>query len=193
MGDSDAAFDAALSGATAGDEDSFAALWRIANPRLLRYLWVTVGIGADDIASETWLKAIPAIPRFRGTQRAFNAWLITIARNHQLDQRRRQVRRPETVVADIEHLQVETAADAADIALERISLDVALRLVARLPSEQAEMVALRVIVGLDMANIAQIVGRTPGAVRVAIHRGLKKLAELLDDPCDNAQEVLSDA
>ena len=56
------------------------------------------------------------------------------------------------------------------------SINFNLRLVAELPTGVAEMVALRVIVGLDVADVARIVGKTPGAVRVALHRGLRTLA-----------------
>jgi RNA polymerase sigma-70 factor (ECF subfamily) len=51
-----------------------------------------------------------------------------------------------------------------------------LRLVATLPPEQAEMVMLRVVAGLDVATVAELVGKKPGTVRVAVHRALKSLA-----------------
>lgn len=71
------------------------------------------------------------------------------------------------------------APDTADVAAERLSTEHALRLIAELPAEVAEMVALRVLLGLDVAAVAKIVGRRPGAVRVAVHRGLRRLAARL--------------
>ena len=61
-------------------------------------------------------------------------------------------------------------------AVEREATAAALRLVATLPPEQAEMVMLRVVAGLDVAVVAELVGKKPGAVRVAVHRALKSLS-----------------
>jgi RNA polymerase sigma-70 factor (ECF subfamily) len=52
--------------------------------------------------------------------------------------------------------------------------------VAALPEDQAEIIVLRVVAGLGAPEVAQIVGKTPGAVRVAAHRGLRRLAAVLD-------------
>jgi len=57
-----------------------------------------------------------------------------------------------------------------------MSTDQALRLVGTLPPDVAEMVALRVVAGLDPATVGEIVGRSPGAVRVAVHRALAVLS-----------------
>ena len=73
-----------------------------------------------------------------------------------------------------------TAPDAADVALERIATQAVLATVAALPQDQAEIILLRVVAGLDAADVAAIVGKSPGAVRVAAHRGLRRLAELRD-------------
>ena len=60
--------------------------------------------------------------------------------------------------------------------MEREATAAALRLVATLPPDQAEMVMLRVVAGLDVAVVAELVGKKPGAVRVAVHRALKSLS-----------------
>jgi RNA polymerase sigma-70 factor (ECF subfamily) len=59
-------------------------------------------------------------------------------------------------------------------------------LIARLPADHAEIVLLRVLGGLDVAEVASIVGKTPGAVRVASHRALRRLAQLLEQARGNA-------
>ena len=53
-------------------------------------------------------------------------------------------------------------------------------MIASLPAEQAEIIMLRVVAGLDAVDVARIVGKTPGAVRVAAHRGLRRLASLAE-------------
>jgi RNA polymerase sigma-70 factor (ECF subfamily) len=71
------------------------------------------------------------------------------------------------------------ASDAADLAIERMSTRSAIALLAGLPAIQAEVILLRVVAGLDTETVAQLVGRSPGAVRVAAHRGLRRLAATL--------------
>jgi RNA polymerase sigma-70 factor (ECF subfamily) len=171
-------FPAVLAAASGGDPDAFAQLWRTTHPLLLRYLRLTAGDAAEDIASETWLKVMRNLNSFTGDEQAFRAWLTVVGRNAARDHARSAVRRPETPAAEPPPLQVG-GPDAADEALENLGTESALRLLATLPPAQAEMVALRVVVGLEPAEVARIVGRSPGAVRVAVHRALASLAQRL--------------
>jgi RNA polymerase sigma-70 factor (ECF subfamily) len=173
------AFPAVLAAAAAGDPEAFTRLWRASHPPLLRYLRVTVGDIAEDVASETWLKVIRSLSTFSGDERAFRGWLTVVGRNTARDHLRAAGRRPETPTAELPLLRV-AGPDAADEVLERLGTERALRLLATLPPAQAEMVALRVVVGLDPAEVARITGRSPGAVRVAVHRALATLARRLD-------------
>jgi RNA polymerase sigma-70 factor, ECF subfamily len=170
-------FETVLHAAAGGDQEAFGELWRSAHPPLLRYLQVMCGDSADDVASETWLRAIRALDRFEGDENAFRGWLVVIARNHFRDIVRRAARHREELSPDLtEHLSVVDPADTAEAVLERRGTAAALRLVATLPPDQAELVVLRVVLGLDVADVARIVGRSPGAVRVAVHRALRTLA-----------------
>jgi RNA polymerase sigma-70 factor (ECF subfamily) len=108
--------------------------------------------------------------------RIFRAWLFTIARNRAADAGRSRHRRPVVPLDMTEAAQQMAAPDAADQALEAVSTRVAMDLIKSLPREQAEIIMLRVVAGLDTADVARIVGKTPGAVRVAAHRGLRRLA-----------------
>jgi RNA polymerase sigma-70 factor (ECF subfamily) len=177
-------FEAVLAGAARGDGTAFAELWRATHPPLLRYLRVIAGDAAEDAASETWLKAMRGLPSFVGDEPAFRGWLTVIARNVVRDLSRRAARRPETLLADPEPARRGTAPDAADQALERLGTERALRLLATLPPAQAELVALRVIVGLEPAEIGLIVGRSAGAVRVSVHRALASLARTVGGASD---------
>jgi RNA polymerase sigma-70 factor (ECF subfamily) len=69
--------------------------------------------------------------------------------------------------------------DAADLALENLATQDALAIIRRLPPLQAEVIVLRVVAGLGTDEVAQLLGRSPGAIRVAAHRGLQRLACLL--------------
>jgi RNA polymerase sigma-70 factor (ECF subfamily) len=140
---------------------------------VLRYLSVAVGDNAEDVASETWLQAARDLHRFTGGPADFRSWLFRIARHRALDERRRTARRPEDPA---ETLDPPPAADTATQAVEESRTRWALRLIASLPHDQAEAVMLRVVAGLDVAATAKILGKRPGAVRVATMRGLRKLA-----------------
>jgi RNA polymerase sigma-70 factor (ECF subfamily) len=169
---------AALAAAIEGDPASFAVLWRALHPLVLRYLRVVCGDAAEDVASETWLQVSRDLSRFRGTATGFRVWLFRIARHRGIDENRRAWRRHEEPHEAIDQLRAAAAApDAAAEAIELVGTDRAVGLIATLPREQAEAVMLRVVAGLDVAGTAKVLGKRPGAIRVATMRGLRRLAE----------------
>lgn len=170
--------DRALDLARAGDETGFVQLWRTLQPPLLRYLTVRGNDAPEDLAAETWLQVVRDLHSFRGGATDFRAWLFTVARHRAVDQGRARAARPVVPVADpVSTGRSEASHPSAEHdAAEREATATALRLVASLPPEQAEMVMLRVVAGLDVAAVAELVGKTPGAVRVAVHRALKSLS-----------------
>jgi RNA polymerase sigma-70 factor, ECF subfamily len=172
-------FEAMLAAAAGGDEQAFGRLWRDLQPRLLRYFMVASPAAAEDLASETWLGVVRGLHRFQGNEPAFRAWVFTIARHEVLDWRRRAARRA-TEDLPANGLAEQPAPDdpAAD-ALEGLSTRSALAEVATLPPDQAEAIVLRVVAGLDVQRVAEIMGKRPGTVRVLTHRGLRQLAERL--------------
>jgi RNA polymerase sigma-70 factor, ECF subfamily len=175
--DPDAALDRALDLARAGDEAGFVQLWRALQPPLLRYLTVRGNDGPEDLAAETWLQVVRDLHSFRGGLADFRAWLFTVARHRAIDQGRARAVRPVVPVADPAGTAPEASHPSAEQdAAEREATAAALRLVASLPPDQAEMVMLRVVAGLDVASVAELVGKSPGAVRVAVHRALKSLS-----------------
>jgi RNA polymerase sigma-70 factor, ECF subfamily len=166
-----------------GDEDAFRTLYRGVQPRLLRYLrGMLDDQDAQDIAAEVWAHIAQDLSAFDGDADGFRGWAATIGRNRALTLLRHRHRRRHW------HHPLETCADrpAADDpateAIDILSTRQALALVRTLPAHQAEAVMLHVIMGLDYPTTAQVLGRRPGAVRTAGHRGLKALAERLRGP-----------
>ncbi len=174
-----AAFSITLASAQGGDEIAFACLFRDVQPVLLRYLQV-ITPDAEDVAGDTWLHVVRGLPRFRGGEEAFRAWLFTIARHRAVDAGRSRSRRPDVPLDVAEALEQQAAPDTAELALEAISTQWVVELVKTLPREHAEIIMLRVVAGLEAADVARIVGKTPGAVRVTAHRALRRLAELAE-------------
>ncbi|MCP2241762.1 RNA polymerase sigma factor [Lentzea aerocolonigenes] len=174
--------DEILAAARKGDEDAFRVLYRDFQPKLLRYLRVLVGADAEDVASDAWLQIARDLGSFRGDLDGFRGWATTIGRNRALDHLRRQQRRP-AVQGTVEELPEHAGPDdTAQAAVDSVATDAALALIARLPRDQAEAVLLRVVVGLDAKAAAKVLGKRPGAVRTAAHRGLRTLAAHLDPP-----------
>lgn len=175
----DTTFDGILAAARLGEEWAVAAIWRDVHPRLLRYSRVAVPGGAEDLASDVWLEVAAGLGRFAGDRSSFLRWTFTICRRRVIDAGRRDGRRrtdpaaPETF---------ERAAPVDDGGLHsRVALDAALAHLSRLPRDQAEVILLRVVVGLDADSVGEILGKRPGTVRVLQHRGLERLAAVLTE------------
>ena len=168
-----------LADAQGGSEDQFAVLWRDANPALLRYLRVLAPDSAEDIAAETWVHVVRGLTRFTGDEAAWRAWLFTTARRRMLDQARLRQRHPAEPLDEITPAEVPRTPDTAEIALDNLATEAAVALLAQLPPLQAEVIMLRVVAGMDTDTVADLLGKTPGNVRVMAHRGLKRLETLL--------------
>lgn len=179
LGD-DAELTAAVLAAQDGDEDAFRTVYRAVQPRLLGYIRTLVGEpDAEDVASESWLQIARDLGRFSGDADRFRGWAARIARNRALDHLRMRGRRPAIGGDESELSDRPAESDTADEAMEALATGRTMSLIAQLPQDQAEAVVLRVVVGLDAKSAAQTLGKRPGAVRTAAHRGLKRLAELL--------------
>ena len=169
------AFGGILTAARLGEEWAVAALWRDVHPRLLRYLRVAAGAeAAEDLASEIWLDVAGGLRRFDGDRTSFLRFVFTICRRRVIDAGRRAGRRrTELMPPDAIAAAGPAAVDDVDAGL---ALDAALARLAALPRDQAEVILLRVVVGLDADTVGDVLGKRPGTVRVLQHRGLERLA-----------------
>jgi RNA polymerase sigma-70 factor, ECF subfamily len=171
--------DSVLAQARAGDEHAFSRLYLDLAPRLRRYAASLVGDDADDVSAEAWLQIARDIRSFDGDLDGLRGWTARIVRNRAMDLLRYRARRP-AVSTPVEELFDLAAHDDTEAgALELIGTDHAIELIASLPREQAEAVMLRAVVGLDAATAGRVLDKSATAVRVAAHRGLKKLARTL--------------
>ena len=165
-------FDEVLGAARQGAPWAVGWLYRRFQPLLLRMLAVIAPHQAEDIAADVWLALAGDLSRFTGDERAFRAWLASTARYQVIEATRRSGRR------------IGRALD--DEATERMaSASFAAKVVAVLPPEQADVVLLRVVQGLDVDEVARALGRPPAAVRSLQHRALRRLAR------ETEPEVLS--
>jgi RNA polymerase sigma-70 factor (ECF subfamily) len=143
---------------------------------------------AEDATERTFLSALANLARFEERARpadgegasTFRVWLFQIARNAVAERRRRQRRRPETALDDAAALvaPIDIERDAA----LRDDAAAAWRAVGRLPGDRRRAMILRFVDEMSTAEIAGVLGRSEGAVRVLIHRALRSVARDLDDP-----------
>ena len=174
--------DAVVERVLAGDEAAFRQIYREVQPPLLRYLTVLVGVGdAEDVASDAWAQAFRDLHTFSGDADGFRGWVTTIGRNRAIDHLRRGNRRPSSDESVDDLVDLHDPADVEGDTLGRVQSEEALRLIASLPKDQAEAIMLRTVLGFDAPTAARILGKRPGAVRAASHRGLKQLAKKLTE------------
>ena len=172
-------FPAVLTAAAGGDEDAFGVLWHDLQPRLLRYFMVITPEAAEDLAAETWVAILRTIGRFQGDEAAFQAWVFTIARHKARDWWRRAARKPVQELPATSLTEPPAPDDPAATVLEAASTRAALALIATLPAGQAEAIVLRVVAGLEVKQVAELMDKRPNTVRVLTHRGLRRLAQRL--------------
>lgn len=171
-----------VAAAQGGDQSAFGELYDRYVDVIYRYVLFRVGDRtlAEDITSETFLRALRRISSVSYQGRDVGAWFVTIARNLVLDHVKSSRHRLEVITSDIaepgptehgpEHHVLEEAAHAE-----------LLRCVAKLGSDQQECIALRFLQGLSVAETAKVMGRNEGAVKALQHRAVRRLAQLLPD------------
>lgn len=163
-----------------GDADALGHLWRTYQHLLLRYFRGKGMDEAEDLTSIVWVEVATSLPRFEGTEADFRRWLFTIAARRRIDEIRSSKRRELQTQRELGRAGSRHAPDAAADAERSASLDRAIAMVRTLPPDQAEAVLLRVVGDLSVADVAMIMGRREGHVRVLVHRGLKRLAGDID-------------
>jgi RNA polymerase sigma-70 factor (ECF subfamily) len=165
------------------DRTAFGELYDRYLPAVHAYCFRRLGSreAAEDATALVFTKALGAIGRFREDGPPFRAWLFTIAHNAVIDEVRA---RRWTTRLEAEEGWEPAATDSGPEEGAVAAADLA-RLLAKLPPEWAGMVELR-LAGLSNQEIAHVLGRSHGAVRIALHRALGRLRELMtaEDPTD---------
>ena len=174
-------FEARLVAAREGAEWALTALYRAVYPRIVAYLRGVEPANADDLASDTWLDLARGLARFRGDERALRAWAFTIARRRVSDLRRQRARKRIVPTPPDPLAEAGGVGDAEEEAFASLGTDWAFALItSSLPRDQAEVVLLSVLGDLGANEVAGIVGRRPGTVRVMQHRALRRLTRVLE-------------
>jgi len=163
-----------------GSADAFGELYRIYCDTVFRYIYYRVSTRAlaEDLTSETFVRALRRITTFSWQGRDFGAWLVTIARNLVADHFKSSRHRMEVSTGEMLDSN-EVEASSEESVLEHLSNEALLDAVHRLNDQQRECVTLRFLQGLSVAETADIMGKNEGAIKTLQYRAVRTLARLL--------------
>src|SRR5919197_1869798 len=162
-----------------GDRESLEALYLLHFDRIYSYLHLSVGNrhDAEDLTTQTFVKMLEAIGRFRWQSAPFSAWLFRIAHNLAMDHFRASRRtQPEDEVPEPPGSEEASAEEEAMHSIGRQSM---LELIENLSHEQKQVLTLKFVFNFSNAEVATILGKTEGAVKSLQHRALASLQRQL--------------
>ncbi|WP_328770859.1 ECF subfamily RNA polymerase sigma factor, BldN family [Streptomyces sp. NBC_00286] len=165
-----------------GEAEAFGRLYDQYSDTVYRYIYYRVGgkATAEDLTSETFLRALRRIGTFTWQGRDFGAWLVTIARNLVADHFKSSRFRLEVTTGEmLDANEVERSPE--DSVLESLSNAALLDAVRRLNPQQQECVTLRFLQGLSVAETARAMGKNEGAIKTLQYRAVRTLARLLPE------------
>jgi len=168
--------------AQAGDAEAFGGLYDRYVDLVYRYIYYRVGSQAlaEDLTSETFLRALRRITSFTWQGRDIGAWFVTIARNLVADHYKSGRYRLEVTTADM--LDADQAEEGPERAvLSSITNVTLLEAVKQLGAEQQECIVLRFLQGLSVAETALAMGKNEGAIKALQYRAVRALGRLLPE------------
>jgi RNA polymerase sigma-70 factor (ECF subfamily) len=165
-----------------GDAEAFGLLYDHYQSSVYRFLYYRVGSVAlaEDLTSETFFRALRSMSSFRWQGKDFGAWLMTIARNLTTDHYKSSRTRLESTTEDMSPHDAATEGPEAAV-LASLTNEALLTALKKLPSEQQECLIMRFLQGLSIAETAQVLGRSDGAIKQLQLRGVRNLAKLMPE------------
>jgi len=164
--------------ARAGDRQAFAAIYETYFDRIYRYLTLRIGnpVDAEDMTEQVFMKALESINKFEWRGLPFSAWLFRIASNEAVDYFRRRSRQRR---APLDESVLAAPQDPSQEAELVLSLEELIEAMQGLTDLQRQVITLRFGAELPTAQVAQIMDRTPGAVKALQHAALVSLRRAL--------------
>jgi len=161
------------------DPRQFGALYDRHFQQIYRFVYSRVReqTAAEDVTSEIFMKALKAMPRYQDTGRPFAAWLYQIAVNAIAD--RYRTLRPSQSLDDFHDLSI-AGPPLEDLAAHRDEIRRIWGLVEALPAQQKTALVLKFQEDMKIEDIAVAMGKSPGAVKLLIHRGVSRLRDEAD-------------
>jgi RNA polymerase sigma-70 factor (ECF subfamily) len=169
-----AEFEGILDAARSGVPRAFERLYRDLAPAVAGYLRLQGSAEPEDLTSEVFIGVFSGLSSFRGTETQFRSWVFTIAHRRLIDERRRAARRPQF---STDHVEVfdRPGGDAEQDALDVLGGRRVIELCAQLSPDQREVLVLRTVADLTVDQVADVVGKSSGAVKALQRRALTAL------------------
>ncbi len=167
-----AVFPDVMAAAQAGADWAWERLFSSVAGGVRGYLAAHGALDAEDLTGEVLLQLVRGLSRFEGDEAGFRSWVFLVAHHRLVDERRRQ-HRDAAIAARQQPLRSAPGADAD--AMDGLTAAEWGQRLARLTDDQRDVILLRVVADLPTEEVARIVGKKPGAVRVLQHRALAQL------------------
>ncbi|WP_162448239.1 sigma-70 family RNA polymerase sigma factor [Phytoactinopolyspora mesophila] len=171
-------FDAVLGAARTGAPWAFERIYGDLAPAVAGYARMQGSAEPEDLCSDVFMGVFAGLPSFSGSEKQFRSWVFTIAHRRLVDERRRRSRRHSTPIADVEAFD-RPGGDVEEDALDVLGKRRVHALCAELSGDQREVLLLRVVADLTVEQVAQVVGKSPGAIKALQRRGLTALRKKL--------------
>ena len=168
--------------ARGGDSEAFGLLFDHYHPSVYRFLLHRTRSQAlaEDLTSETFFRALRGMANFRWQGKDFGAWLMTIARNLCTDHYKAGRTRLEMTTEDMTPHDDATEGPEESV-LAALTNEVLLKALGALPPEQKDCLIMRFLQGMSIAETAQVLGRSDGAIKQLQLRGVRNLAKLMPE------------
>lgn len=173
-------FDEVLVAAQTGAAWACTRLYEDLAPVVTGYLRMQGAREPDDLASETFLGVFRNLRSFSGDEGGFRSWVFTIAHRRLIDERRRRSRRPATVPLQTDVHEVASPHRVERDALSSLGLEEAGRLLEQLTPDQRDVLLLRIVGDLTIAQVADALGKREGAIKQLQRRGLLALQRIVE-------------
>jgi RNA polymerase sigma-70 factor (ECF subfamily) len=170
-------FSERLDAATRGQEWAWREIYESLAGQVTGYLRVRGAADAEDLANEVFLQVARNIRQFEGNEASFRSWVFVIAHRRLIDARRTLNRRPVTVDEPADPV----GGDVEHEALDRISRVRVEELLGQLTDDQRDVLALRIVADLPLAETARILNREIGAIKALQRRAVHSLKRLIDE------------
>jgi RNA polymerase sigma-70 factor, ECF subfamily len=165
-----------------GDSDAFGMLYDHYQASVYRFLFYRTRSStlAEDLTSETFFRALRSMQGFRWQGKDFGAWLMTIARNLATDHFKAGRTRLEQTTEDMGRHD-DTTEGPETLVLANLTNELLLKALTELPAEQKDCLIMRFLQGMSIAETAQVLGRSEGAIKQLQLRGVRNLAKLMPE------------
>ena len=161
-----------LSAAKAGEEWAWGLLYRNISGPVTGYLAARGAQDPEGTAAETFLQVARGISRFDGDEASFRSWVFVIAHRRLIDARRASDRRPKRSETDDLDNQATVGGNVEDDAVRNLEAEWVTGILEYLTDEQREVLSLRVVADLSLAETARVMDKTTGAVKALQRRAL---------------------